>query len=65
MKRLMYKMYKRAYVWNELKIKARRAGKGNTDKINMYHPTIKTNFKITFIDKGLFIFHLSIIVMIK
>ena len=63
MKRLMYKMRKRAYVWNELKIKARRAG--NTDKINMYHPTIKTNVKITFIDNGLFIFHLSVIVMIK
>ena len=54
----MYEMHKRAYVWDELKIKAR--GSGNTDKINIYHPTIKTNDKITFIDKGIMHLHLII-----
>ena len=43
------------------KIKVRSAD--ITDKINIYHPTIKTNVKITFIDKG--IMHLYSIITDK
>ena len=61
MKRLMYEMHKRAYVSNELKNKSQ--GADNTDKTNIYHPTIKTNDKVTFISKG--IMHLYLIITDK